>query len=135
MTPLVRWLRNRAEAWIGQRYEGPAPPARLREQVISFANMYPHATRRMWENFASDFAEQCYRSGYIRGVEWAERDPDAFDPSVTPEMIADEMDPDWRWRPAVVLENPDGLVPEAYEGPQVAVDQVATINEWLKRRL
>jgi hypothetical protein len=129
-----KWLRGQAERWIEQHYEGPEPPARLGEQVLSFANMFPHATRGEWVTFAADFADQCYRSGYIRGVEWAERDPAAFDSKVPPEMIADQMDPDWRWRPAVVLELPAGdVVPETYEQHEVIRDQVAALNARVRR--
>ncbi len=129
MTPLKKWLRNRAEKWLHQHYEGPAAPKRLREEVIAFANLHPHATRDKWVAFATDFANQCYESGYLRGVEWAERDPDAFDASLPPDMIADQMDPDWRWRPAIELEFPDGVVPATVAEAEVIREQIAAFKK------
>ncbi len=110
MTPLVRWLKKKAEAWLGTYYEGPKAPERLREQVVAFANMYPTATRSQWVEFAGTFAAQSYEAGYLRGIEWVERDPDAFDPNLPPEVIADQIDPDWRWRPMIELERPPNEV-------------------------
>lgn len=129
MTPLVKWLRNRAEKWLGQHYEGPRAPDRLREEAIAFANMHPLATRAEWTEFAGRFAGQCYEAGYLRGLEWAERDPDAFDASLPPDMIADQMDPDWRWRPAIELEMPEETVPVTVSDAEATRQQMAAVRK------
>lgn len=100
----MKWLRKLAEKYAETYYEGPHPPARLSQMVVYFANLYPHATRQEWIAFAQGHAEECYRSGYSRGEEWAERDEDAQIPSGQPEAIADALDPDWRWRDSIELE-------------------------------
>lgn len=109
MTPFTKWVRNAIESWIGTRYEGPQPPKRLEQQVLSFAEFYPKATRAEWVEFATRFAEECYRIGYTRGVEWAERDGEE---GTDPEALMDEIDPDWRSSDPVKLTNPDGVPPE-----------------------
>lgn len=134
MTPLVRWLRNRAEAWLGRLYEGPSAPKRLREQAIAFANMHPNATRGEWLAFAAGFAEECYEAGYVRGLEWAERDPEPEGGKPSPEEIADEMDPDWLWRPSLVMELPEGdVVPEERDGPAIIRMQAKAVVDEQRR--
>jgi hypothetical protein len=98
------WVRRKLEKAADVFYEGEAAPERLREQVIAFSNLFPSATRGDWIAFAAGFAEECYRAGYLRGVEYVERDPEAFD-AKSPEAIADEIDPNWRWRPMIEVEN------------------------------
>ncbi len=100
-------------------YEGPEPPDRLGDMVIAFANMYPSATRLDWVQFASEHARECYRSGYLRGFEYAEREPD--EPEVDPDELMDALegrawrdnpvgpdlsppDPnDWEWYPGGII--------------------------------
>lgn len=100
MTPVAKWVKKLAQKWLGEFYEGEEPPDRLGEQVLTFANLRPLATRGEWIDFSRAFAEECYRAGYLRGVEHAERDP--LDPAEkSPEQLADEIDPNWRWRPMI----------------------------------
>lgn len=103
------WLRDKFEKAVGTYYEGEEPPERIGQQVIVFANMHPHATRAEWTEFAAEFARECYRAGYLRGVEWVERD-EQREGGPSPEEIANQLDPDWIWRRAVVLENGEHVV-------------------------
>lgn len=97
MTPLVRFARNLVEKWFGTFNEGPDPPDRIMNMVFVFALEHPHATRGEWIRFAIEHAGESYRSAYVRGVEYAERDETLRNPNVPPEIIADQMDPNWRW--------------------------------------
>ena len=119
-----RWLRDKFEQTIGVYYEGEEPPRRLREQVISFANLYPRATRAEWAEFAASFAEECYRAGYLRGVEWVERDEQRDPNAPTPEEIANDMDPDWIWRPLVKLEDGSYVVGDIRPEHEEIEDQI-----------
>jgi len=103
MTRFGKWVRNNLEKYLGKYYEGFDAPDRLRAMVIAFANFYPQATRDQWIAFATAHAAESYRSGYMRGYEYIERDPDSWMPDVPPELIADQMDPNWRWNPAIEL--------------------------------
>lgn len=104
-----KWLRNRFEKWAGSFYQGPRPPEeRLRQQAIDFANMYPHATREQWVSFASGLAEEVWRSAWLQGVEWTER----TDADLNPEVVMDQIDPDWRHSQAFDLEDPERVVPD-----------------------
>lgn len=127
MTPIVKWVRDRVEKWLGSFYEGPDPPKRLGEQVVAFANLRPLATRGDWIDFATNLAEECYRAGYLRGVEYTERDPE--EPGgITPEEIADQIDPDWRWRPMIEVEFPrEEVIPERREDHEVIQAQLEFI--------
>lgn len=121
MTALKRWLSRRAERFLDRYYEGPEPPLRIADLAIEFANLYPQATRAMWLRFATDHAREAYRAGYQRGYEYVERDPDFFRSDLPPDMIADQMDPDWRWRPmprGIMYPEPNGIPkdePDEYE--------------------
>ena len=107
MTPFKRWLKKAAEKYAASFYEGPEPPQRLADMVTVFANMYPNATRAEWVSFASGHAQECYRSGFVRGYEAFERDDDPEWRHFRPEELADQMDPNWRWQPMpVVLDLP-----------------------------
>ncbi len=129
MTPLVKWLKKKAAVFAGTYEGGQDPPERLREQVIAFANMYPAATRGQFVDMAATLAEEAWRAGHLCGIEWAERDPNAFDPSLPPEVIADQIDPDWRWRPMSELELPaDEVIPEHRTTGELIRQQVAAIN-------
>lgn len=106
-----KWLRQKFEKWAGTFYDGPRPPEeRLRQQATDFANMFPHATRAMWVNFASGLAEEVWKSAYLHGVEWAARED--MDAMPDPETIMNEIDPEWRDSPSVLEGDPDEVVPE-----------------------
>lgn len=132
MTPLAKWVRDRLEKVLGRYAEGEEAPKRLREQVISFANFFPKATRAQWVEFAASFAEQCYEAGYIRGVEWVERGPSALASDPTPEEIADQIDPTWRdrpWRPDQVLEgDANAAAPEERTPMDVLKERMAAMK-------
>ena len=106
------WLRRRLEKATDTFYEGPRPPARLRTGVLAFANAHPSATREDWAAFAASLAEEAWRSAFIRGVEHVEREPPDHPLRPSPDDYMDEIDPEWRWSPAVDLENPNEVVPE-----------------------
>jgi hypothetical protein len=103
MTPFRKLLRGILERIAGVFYEGPRPPERLGEMVVAFANMRPTATREEWCRFVKFHVEECYRSGFTRGAEWAERDFWSRMPSVRPEEVADTETPEWRWNPGIIL--------------------------------
>ena len=110
MTPFQKLVRRVVERWRRTYYEGPEPPARLGEMVVDFANHNPHATRQEWIEFGRFHAAECYRSGFTRGAEWAERDFGSRMPDVSPERIADAQDPDWEWSPNILLVGSTGDV-------------------------
>jgi hypothetical protein len=97
MTRLGRWIRNFIEWFLRRYYEGPDAPPRLAQNVTAFAALHPHATVAEWMEFSSRFANECYRTGYVRGLEWAERDLDRRDPVDDPEVLLDKRDNDWSW--------------------------------------
>jgi hypothetical protein len=74
MTPFMRVVRNTWERLFSKYYEGPSAPKRLAALVDYFMKTNPHATRADWAEFAKGFAEEAYRTGYVRGYEWCERD-------------------------------------------------------------
>jgi hypothetical protein len=106
-------VRNAIEYLFGKYYEGPEPPERLDRMVMVFANTNRYATRAEWQAFAAAHAREAYRAGYVRGEEWSERAPDRL-PDVPPETLANQIDPDWKWRPmgSDVLEFPNDRVAE-----------------------
>jgi hypothetical protein len=126
MTALVRWLRKTRDKWLGRWDEGPESPARLRELARAFAVAHPHATRDDWARFAADHACEAYRVGYMRGLEWAEREPDRWRPHITPEEYADLDDPSWRLSQAVDLTPWNGAeeVPAEYSEERVMADHL-----------
>lgn len=105
-----KWLRARAEKWLGSFYDGPEPPERFDVMVEEFVRIYPNATRFEWMRFAVSHAREAYRAGYVRGVEYVEREPD-WRPDLPPEVLADHIDPNWKWRPM----DPGGI--GAVDGP------------------
>jgi hypothetical protein len=133
-TPLVRFFRRMAEKLFGTWKEGIEPPDRLGDMVITFANMHPHATRQDWVVFATFHAREAYRSGYLRGVEYAEREDD--EPGLDPDVLMDAMNgPSWRGRPVGPnLEPPaeDLHDWEWYptEGPTLEGDVAARVREY-----
>lgn len=94
MVPVKRLVRNIAEKVLGVFYEGPQPPIRIKAAVEIFAQTCPNAIPDAWAAFAVTHAEECYRTGYVRGLEDAERDSDT-QPEHDPEIIARELDQDW----------------------------------------
>lgn len=112
MTPVGKWLRDRLERWLQRYHEGPEMPQRIADMAIAFAQLYPTATRAQWLAFSAELARESYRSGYVRGFEYVERDPELWMPKVPPEELADQIDPDWRWRPIDMdrgIEEPEGV--------------------------
>lgn len=103
MTPLLKFFRDAAQKALGKFYEGPEPPRRLGELVLAFAEAHPKATRGEWARFAQLHAEEAYRQGYVRGYEYVEREEGFFE-GKRPEELADQLDPDWRWRPGITLD-------------------------------
>jgi hypothetical protein len=101
--------------------------------VVAFANAHPKATRGEWIAFAAAHAGEAYRSGYVRGHEWAERD-DEMRPDVPPEVVADLVDPDWRWRRAILI---DGslveVVPDGWPEEQLMREQMERVNRGGRR--
>jgi hypothetical protein len=113
-----KWIRAWLEKLIGCFYEGEVPPQRLREIVTVWANEHPHATRAEWLTMVEEWGDEVYRSAFLRGVEYVERDP-TFWKDIDPDLIADEIDPDWRWRPEVKLDGDPDFVPIEDELPQL----------------
>lgn len=74
MNRLSRWIRRKAEQWLGNFYEGPEPPDRIGQRVVAFMALYPNATKGEWAAFATRIGMNCYREGWVRGFEWGERD-------------------------------------------------------------
>ena len=71
---LGRWLARVAERLARRYYEGPEPPPRLALQVQSFMVLHPRATSLEWARFAVGHGDECYRSGFVRGLERSVRD-------------------------------------------------------------
>lgn len=114
MTRAGRLLRNLLERLLGRYYEGPEPPARLREQVLVFAGSNRRATRAEWVEFAAGIAGEAWRTGYHRGLEWSERDLVRRDPVRDPEELVRAMGEGDRWLDVPVdLDDPAEVVQEA----------------------
>lgn len=99
LTPARKFLRNLWERWRHRYYEGPEAPDRLSQVVLEFAAINGKATKGEWIEFAAGLARESYRSGYVRGHEWAERDLDRRDPLMDPEVVAEHEGHDWEWIP------------------------------------
>lgn len=97
MTRFGRFLRNIFERLLKRYYEGPTPPVRISQGVNAFAVFNRGATVADWMAFATSYAEECYRAGYQRGLEWAERDLDRRDPVADPELLEDKRRHGWSW--------------------------------------
>ena len=97
MTPFLRLLRRWRDKYLGTFYEGEDAPDRLAVPPVLFAQMHPGATRADWVAFATEFAREAYRTGWVRGYEHAERDPQVVE--VEPAVLADAIDPSWRDEP------------------------------------
>lgn len=119
-----RWIRRLLEKFLKRFYEGEEAPGRLGDMAILWANENELATRGEWLSMAIHLAEEAYESGFARGVEYVERDPEFFD-DLKPDLIADAADPGWQESPAITLDaDPDGIVPpdEELEIEDLAVD-------------
>ena len=68
---LLVWF---AEKLALRYYEGPEPPRRIAQQVRMFAELHFRVNADEWVQFATQLGEECYRSGYMRGVERSVRD-------------------------------------------------------------
>lgn len=97
LAPFTKWLRNLFQKMRSTFYEGPEPPTRLAKVVLAFAHHNKNATRKEWIEFSIQFAEECYRSGYQRGIEWYHRDPEQSKLPVDPDILADAESHDWQW--------------------------------------
>lgn len=100
-TWLKRFITKVADKAAGTFYEGPTPPRRLAERVQLFRLHYPNATPEEWAKFSLTFGTNCYREGFTRGYDWAERGWDG--PDVDPEQAAELQAHDW----SLAEENPD----------------------------
>lgn len=109
-------LNHFLEKMLGRYREGPNPPSRLDVMVDVYAAGNPNATVGEWAAFAKELAGEAYRSGYQRGYEYIERDPESWMPDVPPEDVMDQFDPDWRWSPPVDLSyDPTRIPPTSFE--------------------
>jgi len=88
-----KWIRSIAEWFIGDYYEGPQPPRHIAEEARLFRLLNPNAGPSDWESFAVKHAQNCYRSGFVRGFEWTERDWPG--PPDDPEVLAELERHDW----------------------------------------
>lgn len=91
------WIRRTIERAFNRYAEGPDPPARYAQAVLAFATLNPSATQEDWIKFAADHAHECYRSGYLRGVEWKERTPERRDVAVGVALLEAESRHGWSW--------------------------------------
>ncbi len=125
MTPLKRWLRRTIERLLKRWYEGEEPPDRLGDMIVQWANENPNATRGEFLSMAIQITEESWMSGFSRGVEYVERDPEFFEDR-QPDTIADAFDPTWREEsPAITLDgDPNEIVPpdEVIEFEDLTVD-------------
>lgn len=97
MTPFLKFVRNTIQKAFGTFYEGPDAPERLSKQVVAFLDANPRANRLDWAIFASQFAKECYRSGFQRGYEWVERGFDRRTTADVEAMKAHLEANDWDW--------------------------------------
>lgn len=127
----MRILSDRARGWLrsllADDEDEPKAPSRLREEVIAFANFQPKAMRREWVDFATEFAEECWKAGFVAGRDGSDEEAASDD---LPEAIADMVDPTWRdrpWDPDAALIDPAGEVPEKRTDAQIVEEQVAKL--------
>jgi hypothetical protein len=114
MTPLLKFIRDAWQKFTSRYYEGPEPPSRFGEIAALFANDHPDATRLDWTMFASEHARCAYREGFLRGMEYSERDLEELRAlkDLDPETLADALDPNWRTNDPVQLNEPEERIPE-----------------------
>jgi hypothetical protein len=129
MTIFSRFFRRAIEKTAAIYYEGPEPPLRLGDYVEEFARRNPYATRGEWINFTKQQCAESYRSGWMRGYEYVERDEDEEIKKADPESIADALDPDWRWSdPVVLATGREEVVQSEYDHDAEIARQVAEIQ-------
>lgn len=100
------------EKLIGIFYEGPNPPDRIRDGVVLFKLNNPNATKQDWINFCIHYSQGCYKTGWLRGYEWIERQLDVK-PENHPDRIADALSNNWRLSEPVRLYNIDEQEPKS----------------------
>lgn len=122
MTPFAKLLRTLRDKALGTYHEGPELPERFKQLATEFGNLTPRATRREWAEFAVGLARMAWREAYVRGDERGVRDPNVAWRRLPPEYEADQIDPNWRWRPALgsELANPGDFVED--EQPAAGID-------------
>ena len=126
VTPLVRWIRNAFQKFIDRYYEGAVPPSRFGELAAHFANQHPEATRLDWVQFSAEHARRAYKEGFLRGMEYTERDPEErrLLRTANPEELADAIDPDWRSSDPVTLLEPHTTVREFVKTPREEIEEL-----------
>jgi hypothetical protein len=117
---MMSWFQKWLEKRHNRFYEGFDVPVRYHTEIEAFASQGPH-TRHEWGNFANVLAHRAYAEGYVRGIEWVERDREAWWPEIDPEVLADVMDPAWRQIP-IRLEDADHIVPDVLDEVKVLQD-------------
>jgi hypothetical protein len=129
VTALRRLLIRVLERLLGRYYEGPEPPARAGEVVLEFCRLYPRATRQQWIDFVVEHSRLMWREGYVRGFEWAERDPD-LEGAREPEELMRVIDPTGGWleRPmspdeSLPLDDPPGEGDDADVAEEIALER------------
>ncbi len=93
MTKLQKLLRDWFDRWRGRYYEGPEPPPRIDQEVRLFAATHREATVEEWKAFATRIAQNTYRDGFTRGIEWNERLWPG--PADDPEVLAEAARHNW----------------------------------------
>lgn len=91
-----RWLRNWAEKLSNSFYEDINPPPIFAYSAEVYGRK--ERTQEEWQAFAVSVAEQAYRTGYVRGVEYTERS-DWWRSDIPPEAAAEMQDKSWMERP------------------------------------
>lgn len=114
LTPIARWLRRLWQRAFGTFYEGPSAPPRLRQMVRIFEEQHPFATRADYLDFAAKHAEEAYRTGYVRGLEWSERDVERAPEPVDPEQVLEEERHGWSLFPTDVERAVEHLAEDPY---------------------
>jgi len=95
MVPLKQFIRNVMQRLGGTFYEGPDAPQRIADAVRHFASHKVYVSHDEWLYFATLHAQECYKTGYIRGLEWAERDLDRRDPTTDPDVLLANAEHNW----------------------------------------
>lgn len=117
---MVSWFRKWLEKRHNRYYEGFNVPVRYHAEVEAFAAQGPH-TRFEWASFATVLAHRTYAEGWVRGLEYVERDIDSWYPEIDPAVLADSGDPEWRNIP-IDLEAPDRVVGDTIDEVQMLRD-------------
>jgi len=112
-----RFFRRLAEWYLEQPRPGPELPAHYEIVVTDFANANPNATRAQWKEFSITMIGAAYADGY-----WAREREEIDIDMAKPDVVATQLDPEWRNNP-LDLEHPDEVVPET------AVETKLTFSE------